>query len=340
MSQLHKLLLPVKGFLLKQNKQDDCQGYDPDDAIDRVIDGIDSRLRLVPGYRAQLLPAVQRSLDYISTLVDQVPGPLDMSRKNFVSNPEVRAYFATPDSLQSVFSCGSEVRTFFSEHQNATHCYALLCADKQVKQHVGSAMVNNKVQRDVMQQSISFYDHKLMSPASNEAGVRQGIKECIFDGLITYTLQQIAAIKNERRELQNQRRILHAQLRVRQNQGGGLSALLMQAQQQQDQTTPQIARQLSEAEHRLEAMLEKKDVLRFYLNEIVSLLDCPEAFITLQVACLKLNDMGVLMQPDATSASTVCFSELDISNVLKRVVTIVRYHKADLDCKQNSDMHY
>lgn len=334
MNRLLKLLEPVTGLFAKQHKNDASKGYSLDTAIERVIESTDSRLRLVPNYKSKLGDAVLTSLDHISYLVDHVPGPVDISRKSFISDPVVRAYFSTPDKLQNIFSCGSELNDFFSKYPQYDKCHALLCANKQEKQRVGTSIVSDSIQKDVLQTAISFYDYKLLSPAVNENKVRQGIKKCIFDGLITHTLQHISSIKNERRELQDQRRILSSQLRSRQNLGGGLTALLMQSQVDAE-PAPEISKQLASAEVRLEKMLDKKDVLGFYLSEIVNILEKPEDFIQLNVACFKINDMGVMVGGDSESSSnTVCFSELEIRNVMKRVVTIVSYDKSELDCKQ------
>ena len=98
--------------------------------------------------------------------------------------------------------------------------------------------------------------------------------------------------------------------------------------------SPSIAIKLANAEKRLETMLGKQDVLSFYLNEIINIFSKPEAFIEINVACFRLNDMGVMIEDDIPSTNTVCFSELVISNVLKRVVTIVSFDKAELNNHQ------
>ena len=50
---------------------------------------------------------------------------------------------------------------------------------------LGMELHNDIIRRDVMQTALSFSGHKIMSPASRETGVRTGIKQCIFDGLVT-----------------------------------------------------------------------------------------------------------------------------------------------------------
>jgi hypothetical protein len=336
--QMLKLFESITGLFTGKNTpqlQYDT-GYSVDDAIERVVDDIDAKLRLVAGYRKKLHKEVTASLEYISRLVEQIPGPIDVSQKTFISDPEVRAYFATTGVLQDTFSCGSELKTFFEQQENSSskECCALLCANKEEKHIMGLALEGDIIRREVPQTAINFSDYKILSPASNEKEVRSGIKKCIFDGLVTYALQHIASIKSESRKLVNQRRILHAQLRSRQSQGNGLSKLLAQAHIESEQSAD-LSVLLEEAETRLKNMTGDMDVFSFYLEEIRKILAQPENFIQLNVTSFRLNDMGIKVDDSAAqSANVVSYSELEITNVMKRVVTIVRYNRNDINCNK------
>ena len=333
-----KLLESITGLFSSREKtpQPTDTGYTIDEAIERVIEGIDTKLRLVPSYRKKLQHEVITSLEYIGRLVDQIPGPINVSGKTFVSDPEVRSYFATTGVLQDTFSCGSELKTFFEQPENrsVSQCCALLCANKEEKSITGLALEGEMIRRDVPQTSINLFDYKILSPAIDENEVRSGIKKCIFDGLITYALQQIASIKTESRELMDRRRILHAQLRAKQAQGNGLTQLLLQAHQALD-SSAELDEQLKEAESRIKNLTGDKDVFSFYLKEICMILAHPEKFLRLNVTNIRLTDMAIIVDAEATQpANNVCFTELEITNVMKRVVTIVRYNRDDINCKK------
>lgn len=310
-------------------------GYTLDEAVDRVIEGIDTKLRLVPNYRKKLLHEVAASLEYIDGLIDQIPGPLNVSRKTFISDPEVRAYFSTPDTLQNIFSCGNEIKNYFDQQGSCStdECCALLCAEKQERKISGSILEGNIIKRDVIQTAVSFTDYKVLSPAESNIEVRSGIKKCIFNGLVTYALQHIANFKIERSDLVHRRRILHAQLRSRQKSTNGLSAMLVEAHFGAEQGAD-IATELELAESQLKSMTGDNDVLSFYLEEIRKVLAKPEDFIRLNQACFRLNDMGIKLEGDAAqSVNEVCFSELEITNVMKRVVAIIRYNRNEINCR-------
>lgn len=334
-----KLFESITGLFSDRQKPaaEPSSGYSLAEAIERVVEGIDTKLRLVPGYRKKLQAEVAISLEYIDRLIEQIPGPIDISRKTFISDPEVRAYFSTPDALQNIFSCGDGLKNFFERPENVSvdECCALLCANKEERQFFGLALEGEVVRRDVVQTAISFFDYKVLSPAIDDNEVRSAIKKCIFDGLVTYALQQIANIKIERRDLIHKRRILHAQLRSRQTGSNGLSALLAQAHFESAQQCASLSKDLKEAETRLANITGDSDVLSFYLEEIRKVLSKPENFIQINIACFRLSDMGILLDGEAAqSVNAVCFSELNITNVMKRVVAIIRYNKNEINCRK------
>lgn len=322
--------LDISGAVIQHRERN---AHDVDEYVERVIEGIDPRLRLVSGYKRKLHDQVFLSLSHINNLVDQIPGPIKVSRKTFISDPGVRAYFASPDALQEIFNRATELKSYFAakEHAEQEECCAMLCANKEEKKTMGIDLKDDILRHDIIQTSINFIDHKVLSPATAEDQVRKGIKMCIFDGLITYALQHIASIKIRRRDLRNEHRILHAKLRARQANGNGLSTMLAEAGSVKDDAA-EIKVQLSETENELYEMLGKKDVFAFYLDEIRKIFAQPEDFIRLNAASFRLTDMGIKVEDNAPQAvNTVCFSELEIIHVLKRVVTIIRYYRDDLN---------
>jgi hypothetical protein len=296
-------------------------------AVEHVVEGIEPRLRLVPGYRRKLLSPLQKALSYIDQTVDRIPGPLALDRQAYVDRPELKAFFASPDELENFLRNSSEVSAFLHQVHECPpqEAYALLCTNKEEKNILGMALAGNDIQREVSQTAINFYDHQLLAPATDEQVVRSGIKQCIFDGLITYGLQHIAGLKSQRRELEDHRRILHARLRARQAAGNGLSSLLASVSST-DQQIEEIAGDLRLTEDKLHQLPASEHVLDDYLAEIQQILNKPEAFIEMNIVCLHLNRMGIKVDTDSTqAANTVCFAELNIAQVLKRVVTLVRF---------------
>ena len=321
-------------FGAKDNKRG--AAYQPravvQDAIESVVEGTEPRIRLVSGYQKKLQKEVSNSLSYIDELVEAIPAPIEVSRSRFANNSQVNAYFASVGELQQTFSHSSDLKAFFDdvENRDRQEAYALLCMQVTEKQVTGIEMNGDMLRRDVLQTAVNFYDHKILSPAATETGIRQGLKQCIFDGLITYILQGITSLKTQQNDLQDQRRILSAKLRARLSHGTGLNALLASAHD--DQTgLIEIEERLADAEKLLKQMPVNHNAPLGYLNEVKSLLAHPETFIRLKLVSMKLTRMSIKLSEESSEAGdTIHFAELEIANVMKRVVAIVRYPKDEM----------
>lgn len=302
------------------------------EAIENVVDGTEPRIRLISRYQKKLQEAVSTSLTYIDELVEAIPAPIEVSRKTFINDPEVNAYFVTIDDLQRIFSQSLELSAFFDDVENSHQheAYAMLCMNMSEKRVLGVEVNGDMIRRDILQTAVNFSEHKIMSPASSEAGIRQGLKQCIFDGLITYALQGISSLKTQKNDLQDQRRILHAKLRHRLSQGTGMNALLATAYADQTEVA-EVEVQLADAEKQLREMPVYRNAPLGYLNEVKNILAHPETFLKLEIVTLKLTRMGIKSCAESSVAcNTIHFAELDIANVLKRVVAIVRYPRDEM----------
>jgi hypothetical protein len=78
------LIESIAGFFInkKARMSEQDVGYGLDEAIERIIDGIDTKLRLVPGYRQKLQQDVAASLEYISSLVDRISAVLSTGSRD------------------------------------------------------------------------------------------------------------------------------------------------------------------------------------------------------------------------------------------------------------------
>ena len=256
------------------------------EALESVVDGTDPNMRYFPGYKKILNNSVATSLAYISNLVDTIPGPIFISSKTFISDPQIKAYFAAIADIQNIFSGSTELRDFFEvpENCNLREACALLCMNETEKTVPGMELHGNIIQRDVLQTTLHFSGHKILSPATSEAEVRQGIKQCIFDALITHTLQQIVELKQKKQGLEVQRSILNSRLKTRQSQPDGLSSLLASATVAKRSVN--IEQQIAENEKKLQKLPASWDAPRFYLEIIKHTFTHPENFIRIKAKSL------------------------------------------------------
>ncbi len=322
------LLSKILNTLLSARNSTDTDVFE---AIEHVVDSIEPNMRYFPGYKKILYDSVATTLAHISNLVDTIPGPLLISRNNYVTDPQVNACFSTVDRIQEVFSNSQELRSFFDAPVNSEldEAYALLCMQVEEKTIAGMELQNDIVRRDVMQTALNFTDYKILSPAVNETEVREGIKQCIFNGLITYALQEIINIKEQKLGLELHLNKLSSKLKTRQLQGGGLSNLLMSATETPASDT--IQQEISDNKKELEKLPSSWDAPRYYLESIKNTLSQPENFITLQEITYDVTRMGIVSTGETSEpVNTIHINKILIANVLERAVAIVRYNRSEL----------
>ncbi len=301
------------------------------EAIECVIDGIEPKMRYFPGYKKILKNSVATSLAFISNLVDTIPDPIVISRKTFITDPQVKIFFASIAHIQDVFSNSTELRGFFEAPKNGSlgDVYALLCMNEKEKTVSGLQLHGNIIERDVMQKVLNFSEHKILSPAISEAEVRKGIKQCIFDALITHALQQIIELKQQKQGLQIQRSILNSRLKRRQSHGGDLSRLLASASEAE--LSVNLEQKIAENEKKLQQLPDSWDAPRFYLEIIKNTLTSPENFIRIKAKSFYITKMGIVTSDSASqSVDSINFNEILIADVLERVIAIVRYPRSEM----------
>lgn len=301
------------------------------EAIECVVDGIEPKMRYFPGYKKILNNGVATSLVYISNLVDTIPEPIFISQKNFFTDPQLKVYFATIANVHDIFSSNTELRDFFEapENSNLVEACGLLCMNETEKTVLGMELHGDIIERDVMQTTLNFSEHKILSPATCEADVRKGIKQCIFDALITHALQEIIELKQQKQGLETQRSLLKSRLKIRKSQGDGLSKLLTSATEAE--LFVNIEQQIVENEKKLQKHPASWDAPRYYMEITKNILAHPENFIGIKAKSFNITKLGIVTSENSSqSVNTIHFNEILIANVLKRVVAIVRYPRNEM----------
>ena len=293
--------------------------------VERVVDGIDGRIRLVSGYRKKLYNIIADALDYTDSLIDRIPGAIEVSSRTFVSDPYVNAFFSNRLDVQSIFSRSSEIREFMEDYAytEITHCCALLCMHMERKTVLGVELVGDSLNKDVKQTAVNFTDHRIYSPAPTERETRHGLKNCLFEGLVTNALERVVQLRLSNRRLQEERQVLQARLR---------RARYLQGRQSTRQVTGDDSRDDIE---KTRLSLEKtEEALRkiqqatpqVSLEQVLDVFGSPEKFVRLEKSSIRLDKMGITL--DMTSSrpcNTLDLSKVWIGEQPPRIVTLARF---------------
>ncbi|MBK8890717.1 MAG: hypothetical protein IPN75_10105 [Dechloromonas sp.] len=117
----------------------------------------------------------------------------------------------------------------------------------------GLGLHGEMVQRGVAQLTVNFSDHKPRLCGPDEAVLRRVIGVEIFEYLISRALSEIGAERSERQELQANRSLIRARLRLLQQHGPGLGSMLGEAPADASQQA-RLEAELLDNERQLETM--------------------------------------------------------------------------------------
>jgi hypothetical protein len=309
----------------KQQRQEKPAGTDVQGTVERVVDGTDGRIRLVSGYRNKLQDVIRSSLAFADELVEQIPGGIEVNRHTFVSDPYVNAYFANVSDMRTIFSHSSEIKDFMEGYgdNEAVECCALLCMHMSEKTVLGMELSGEILKKDVRQVAINFSDHRIYSPAPREPETRQGLKQCLFDGLVTNALERITRMRLTNFQLKSELQILKSRQRRQR----------MALQKSADATTSAEYADTCRQLEQLETELAKTPLAtpQAAMEQVITVFRNPEDFVRLRKFSLTLNKMGILVEEDpGQPCNEINLTEVTIGEGDPRIVTLARFPKCEI----------
>jgi hypothetical protein len=240
-------------------------------ATERAVDGTDSRLRLLPGYRKRLREPVIQAIDHVVGLVDAIQEPLMADASNHGVEPRLAALFASAADMLERFGRDPALADFLAgtPGRGAERITALLLAERVERNILGMDLVGDQVLRDVPQVAVSFTAQRLLDPTASEADTRRQLKRRAFDHLLTLALTRIAEARLERADLTRQRNLLRRKLNALERGGWSFAPT--------DDHPDQVALtdELESITTQLSALGADHEVLHVHLRIVADLLgDC------------------------------------------------------------------
>jgi len=297
--------------------------------VESVVDGTDSKIRLVPGYKKRLQNIIQSSLEFADDLVNQIPEAIEVSGSTFVSDPRVNAFFTNVTDLQSIFSHSSEIHDYMEDiHDDNARCCALLCMHRTEKTVMGMELSGDMLKKDVRQVAISFSDHRIYSPAPSEPEAREGLKNCLFQGLVTNAVERITQLRLASHHLQSKHQMLHTRLRHYKQK--------IKEVEQGSRASVRIAHGIEETGleiRKIEKQMMDSPLLtpQVMLEQVVDVFSKPGGFVRARKLSLRLNKMGIkISDASPQPANKLNLTEVIIGNELPRVVTLAMFPRKEL----------
>jgi hypothetical protein len=313
---------------IRRNRQETalrrCQTAEVINTMESVVDGTESKIRLVAGYKKKLQNVIQSSLEFTDDTVKQIPEAIEVSSSTFASDPYVNAFFANVADLQSVFSHSSEIQDYMEDfHTGDARCCALLCMNRTEKTVMGMELSGNMLKKDVLQVAVNFSDHRIYSPAPSEPEAREGLKICLFQGLVTNALERIVKLRLANHRLQGKRQMLHARL-MRYKQRASEAEQGTRAGVELAQGIEETSRELRKTE--IEMISTPLMTPQLALEQLTEVFGKPDDFVHVRNHSLNLDKMGIKISNNAPQpGNKINLTEVTIGDGPPRVVTLATF---------------
>jgi hypothetical protein len=301
-------------------------------ATERAVDGTDSRLRLLPGYRKRLRQPVIQAIDHVVALVDGVPAPVAASPSGYSADPRLAALFASAERMLDMFGRDPELSAFLSDLGGVgiPSVTTLLLAERVEKNILGMALVGDQVMHDVQQVAVSFSGHRLLDPNASEEETRRQLKRRAFDHLLSLALSRIAELRVEREDLSRQRDLLRRKLTALERGGWGLDA------PRGGHTDPAaLTTELDAVTAQLDALGSDAGVLKAHLDIVADLLAEAPSQIQTQEITLYLDPMNIQRDARDPSGRRIVLRELCNAQGRTAVMLPISIAPADLPPRED-----
>ena len=314
--------------------------YDPDRApaelvewgIDKAIALTNPRLKLLPGCQKRLTPAVATTIEFLRGQASSLPAVHPLSAKAWTSDPALRAFFVAPADITAALGASDNLRTFFAKFPELDSAYVVLGMAFKEQRVFGMALHGETVQRDVAQICVNFSDHRARICGRDESRLRRLIGAEVFEHLVAHALAEIGEERSERRELQENRSLIRARLRLLQQHGPGLGAMFGEAPAAKCEQE-RLAAELLENEKQLDAMGSSDSILEMELECLLDVLNDPQNHLHFEAKQLQLDAMNmVLDESTAAPVASIDFlvAELHGTPPILRAFVLARVARSEL----------
>ena len=309
-------------------------------SIDKAVTLTNPRLKLLPSYQERLAPAVEISLRYMQDLQGLLPPSLQASETLWSSTPLLRACFANARDIPEILSRSHNLQTLFGKYSSIERAHLILGMGYLERSAFGMAMLGDVVQRDVPQKVLVFSDHQVRICAPDEAEVRRLLCVQLYEYLLAQALSVIGEERSERRELEDNRVLILARLRLLQQQGPGLGSVFGSAPGRYEEQL-RLEAQLLDNERQIELIGSPRSVLEKELDCLRDVLEHPQRYIRVEKKVMWLNTLNVVVdasQADVATDISFCLAHLNGVQPMQRAFLLATFDRSEmLDLKLNFD---
>lgn len=293
------------------------------------------RLSVLPSCHARLAPAVDTTIRYLRALVDGLPAAKAVASTGWSSDRALRAFFVSPSDIPNALGRSDNLRTLFDKYPLLDEACVMLGMALNERRGFGIALQGEIVRRDVVQTRVAFSDHRAHICAQDESELRRLVGVQAFEYLLAQALSEIGEDRVERQELEGNRALIRARLRLLRRQGPGLGSMFGAAPGDASEQA-ELQDKLLENERQLEVIGDSQAALEMELACLKEVLQQPGRYLRVQQKRLRLNTMNVLLEEEsADHAADVDFSLAELTGTppVQRAFVLARFARAEMPAR-------
>jgi hypothetical protein len=296
-------------------------------AVERVVDQVNPRLRAVSRYRKRLFPVVEGAMEHATGLAQRVPGPIRLDRRTWAEDPIVNALFGNADRMRWVLT-GPEVRRYVKNHPLGGDCSAVLAAMPELKKQLGMELMGEAVQRDVRQTTMSFANHQVGLVGENEHEVRRALADAALDLLVALATDDITEQESRITELDDRLRITRLKRKLEENRSRG-AAFILDGSEEHEKAVQSLDARIAELESDLAGAKKGLESLDDHLQRLVDQLETPDKLLGIDEAKVRLDRMNIV-RTNGDAGAELSFTRVRRGEQLARVVTLISFPRSEL----------
>jgi hypothetical protein len=293
-------------------------------ATEQVVETADPVIRQTRGYRNALRAPMAGAIDYCRSLADALPGPVVLSRGNYHADPLVKALFASPDELEEVIRISPET-VKLREQGKSGDVVAMMTMLKQEKTIFGHQIEGEIIRRDVAQRAVSFHDHRIVAPAPDLEGTREGIVRRGLEVLATVAMEGITTVRSKKAELREKREYLKGVLKILGGKSRVMEMFAAPAPEHLEEFR-KAERKLAEVEEELEGLRDRMATPGDSLAHLLGTMRWAGDNLTVQDQTFRLNWMGVRVEDQPESeGNEITLAEFSLRDEFRRSAVLVSF---------------
>ena len=286
-------------------------------ALETAIDIADSKIRLAPKYKKVALPAIEKAMEYSSKLVAALPGPINLSSRNYHTDPSLKAIFRSPDHIDEVLQ-RLPVATEGKKQKKTDVVIALLTMSRETKTSFGHERQGEMILRDAAMQTINFYDHLLVAPSNCLESTKTMLEEKVLEILAATAMETINSLREELIELRERKAHLDSMKRMLKGKNHAFSNLAPPSYEARKKLE-NIDKLLVDTTSAVEEKKKHIGIPEKSLHHLITTFNNPIKAISVKQLSLDLNWMNVLMdKKEQNDVNTITLAEFSAGEELKR----------------------